>query len=144
MQRGIHSQSKNDPLVVTLFSWLYGHLIFAYPTAFRQEYGKLMVQLFRDEARTYLSDGKTAVFIQFLFRTIFDLTKTIFIEHLEAQFNIRLEGSAMSYHNVISESSQDPEKLEQLYHDAIKAGDKKAFKTAIDDLAGTEPTNLPP
>ena len=38
--------------------------------------------------------------------------------------------------------SETPEALEELYHDAVKAGNKKAFQQAIDDNFKNAPGNL--
>ncbi|MCB8981542.1 MAG: hypothetical protein H6657_29395 [Ardenticatenaceae bacterium] len=133
------------PLQSTLLTFLnrcYGLLLFAYPAHFRREYGAGMAQVFRDETRFLLQEGNTAVLLQFLLQTSFDLTKTVLVEHLEELFNIRLEGGTMSYHETVNALSENPEALEGLYHDAIKAGNKKAFQQAIDDNYQNAPSNL--
>lgn len=138
MQRNIQVQST----LLTFLSRCYGLLLYAYPPHFRRAYGAGMAQVFRDETRFLLQEGHTAVLLQFLFQTTFDLTKTVLVEHLEELFNIRLEGGTMSYHETIGELSENPEALEGLYHDALKAGNKKAFQQAIDDHYQNAPSNL--
>jgi hypothetical protein len=49
---------------------------------------------------------------------------------------------AMSYHDTVSALAQDAEKLEQIYHTALKAGEIDAFKQAIDDSYADAPENL--
>ncbi|WP_420627994.1 hypothetical protein [Candidatus Leptofilum sp.] len=138
MQRGVSAQS-------TILEWLircYRLLLYAYPTHFRQEYGIWMVQLFRDEVRVILQDGNTAVLLHFLLQTALDLTKTVFIEHIAALFNLHIEGEIMSYHDAVKALSENPAELEQLYQDAVKAGQKKAFQQAIDANFQDAPSNL--
>ena len=138
MQRDIQFQST----LLTILSRGYQALLFAYPGHFRREYGGEMVQVFRDETRFLLQKRHTAVLIQFLLQTVFDLTKTVLVEHLEEFFNINLEGGTMSYHETVNALSENPEALEDLYHDAVKAGNKKAFQQAIDDNYKNTPHNL--
>ncbi len=138
MQRNIQLQ----PTLLTFLNRCYGVLLYAYPAYFRREYGLGMAQVFRDEIRFLLETGNTAVLLQFLLQTVFDLTKTVLVEHLEELFNIRLEGGTMSYHETISALSENPEALEGLYHNAVKAGNKKAFQQAIDDNYQNAPNNL--
>ena len=38
----------------------------------------------------------------------------------------------MSYHDAVSDLAHDPERLEQLYHAAMKAGETAAFEEAIE------------
>lgn len=138
MQRNLQAQST----LLTFLNRCYGMLLYAYPAHFRRTYGAGMAQVFRDETRILLQDGHTAVLLQFLLQTTFDLTKTVLVEHLEELFNIRLQGGTMSYHETVSALSENPEALEELYHDAIKAGNKKAFQQAIDDHYQNAPHNL--
>jgi hypothetical protein len=48
----------------------------------------------------------------------------------------------MSYYDTVSGLAQDPERLEQVYHAAVEAGETDAFKQAIDDSHATAPENL--
>jgi hypothetical protein len=48
----------------------------------------------------------------------------------------------MSYQDTISDLSKNPEQLEQLYQEAVKAGETAAFKEAIDDSHIFAPENL--
>jgi len=48
----------------------------------------------------------------------------------------------MSYHDTVSDLADDAEELEQIYHAALKAGDKDAFKEAIDAGHTAAPKNL--
>jgi hypothetical protein len=48
----------------------------------------------------------------------------------------------MSYHEMVSAHAQDAEQLEQVYHEALQAGGKDAFKQAIDDSYASAPENL--
>jgi hypothetical protein len=91
-----------------------------------------MAQVFRDEARSLLRAGDTAVLAQFLTKTILDFFKTVLKEHVEELFNIQLEDTSMSYYDVISDLTENPEALESLYQTAVKAGDQKVFQEAID------------
>lgn len=138
MQRGIPSQSA----ILTALNRCYQLFLYAYPSRFRQEYGVWMAQLFRDEVRQILQNGHTAVLLQFLLQTLFDLAKTVLVEHVAALFNLHLSGGTMSYHNDVNTLSESPEELEQLYHDAKKAGQQKAFQEAIADVYKSAPTNL--
>lgn len=138
MQRGIQFQST----LLTALSRCYQVMLFAYPAHFRREYGVGMAQVFRDEARFLLRERHTAVLIQFLLQTVFDLAKTVLVEHLEELFNIKLEGGNMSYHETIHSLSENPEALEELYYKAVKAGSEKAFQQAIDDNYKGAPGNL--
>jgi hypothetical protein len=138
MQRNILAPS----MLLMLLNRCYAVLLYAYPTHFRRTYGAGMAQVFRDETRMLLQEGHTAVLLQFLLQTTFDLSKTVLVEHLEELFNIRLEGGTMSYHETISALSENPEALEGLYHDAVKAGNKKAFQQAIEDHYQNAPNNL--
>ena len=128
MQRDIQSQST----LLTVLIRVYGLLLYAYPTRFRREYGGWMLQVFRDQARTRLQEESTAVIIHFLVQSFFDFLKTVFIEHIEELFSIKLEARTMSYQETISELAENPEGLERLYQEAIKAGHQKAFQQAID------------
>ncbi|MEM7332710.1 MAG: hypothetical protein AAF490_11510 [Chloroflexota bacterium] len=129
------------PFILALCCWFYERLLVAYPAEFKRDYGLAMAQLFRDEARSHLVQGKTAVFIYFLIRTAFDLIKTIFIEHIESTFNVNLEGSTMSYHDSVNSLADKPKELEHLYHQAKKAGHGNLFKQAIEDIFNSEPQN---
>jgi hypothetical protein len=138
MQREIQSQSA----LLTILTQFFRLLLYAYPTRFRQEYGLSISQVFRDEARSLLQEKNTAVLLQFFSRTLFDLVKNILVEHIEELFNIKLETESMSYHDAISDLSDNPEALEQLYYDALKAGQQKAFQEAIDYNYNYSPKNL--
>ncbi|MBK8901930.1 MAG: hypothetical protein IPM53_12140 [Anaerolineaceae bacterium] len=138
MQRDIQLHST----LLTFLSRCYRVLLYAYPAHFRREYGAGMAQVFRDETRFLLQDGRTAILLQFLLQSAFDLAKTVLVEHLEELFNIKLEGGTMSYHETVHTLSENPEALEGLYYDAVKAGNKKAFQQAIDDNYQNAPNNL--
>jgi hypothetical protein len=102
-----------------------------------------MAQVFRDETR--ISCRRLAIrpfSSNSFYKLTFDLTKTVLVEHLEELFNIRLEGRTMSYHETITALAENPEALEGLYHDAVKAGNKKAFQQAIEDHYQNAPNNL--
>ncbi len=128
--------------IQTCLSLCFKLLLYAYPAHFRQQYGIGMAQVFRDETRFLLRQKNTLGLIQFLIRSLFDLAKTMLIEHLNDFFNIKLAGENMSYQDSVDALSDNPEKLEQLYHDAIKAGRQKAFQQAIDDNYKNTPNNL--
>lgn len=138
MQRDVQFQS----LMLTYLSRCYQLLLYAYPSRFRQEYGPWMAQVFRDEMRARLQTGDTAVLLLFLLNTTLDLAKTMLIEHVEALFNLTIAGGTMSYHDAVNTLSESPEELEQLYQEAIKAGQQKAFQQAIDDSYQNAPGNL--
>lgn len=88
MQRGVQANKT----VLASLSSCYQLLLYAYPSQFRQEYGVGMAQVFRDEVRLLLHEGQTAVLLQFLLQSIFDLAKTAVIEQVEALFNLTLTG----------------------------------------------------
>ena len=138
MQRGVQANKT----VLASLSSCYQLLLYAYPSQFRQEYGVGMAQVFRDEVRLLLHEGQTAVLLQFLLQSIFDLAKTAVIEQVEALFNLTLTGGPMSYHDTVQALSENPQELEQLYQDALKAGQQKAFEQAIDDAHKNAPGNL--
>jgi hypothetical protein len=48
----------------------------------------------------------------------------------------------MSYHDRVSALAQDAEQMEQVYHEALKAGETDAFREAIDDSYRSTPENL--
>lgn len=135
-------EAPYPPSLLTLLQWCYQLLLYAYPARFRREYGEEMAHLFRDEMRFLLRDGRTAVLLHFLLQTLFDLGKTVLVQHLEAFFHITLGGTTMSYHETIYALAENPEALEELYHDAVKVGNKKAFQQAIDDHYTNAPQNL--
>jgi hypothetical protein len=114
----------------------------AYPARFRQEYGALMAQLFRDEVRGLLQEGNRTFLLQFLLTTFFDWGKTVLTEHLADLFNWQLTGGSMSYHDTIQALAENPQELEHLYHQAVKSGEQKAFQQAIDDNFRRAPHNL--
>ncbi|MEZ4591379.1 MAG: hypothetical protein R3D55_09590 [Chloroflexota bacterium] len=138
MQRGVE---VNQALLAVL-SRCYQLLLYAYPSRFRHEYGVWMAQVFRDEVRRLLHEGNTAVLLHFLFQTVFDLAKTAFVEQIEALFNLKMTGGPMSYHDTVHTLSDNPQELEQLYHNALKAGQQKAFEQAIDDNYENAPNNM--
>ena len=138
MQRDFPFQSN----LLASLSRGYQLLLYAYPSRFRQEYGTWMAQVFRDEMRALLQEGDTAVLLQFLLKTAFDLAKTVLIEHIAALFNLTIAGGTMSYYDAVNSLSESPEELEQLYQDAVKAGQQKAFEQAIDDSHKAAPGNL--
>jgi hypothetical protein len=62
--------------------WWYQRLLAVYPSAHRAEYGPAMVQLFRDQCRdAWREAGRRGLLLLWL-RTLPDLLKTSFIEHL--------------------------------------------------------------
>lgn len=138
MQRGVQANKT----VLASLSRCYQLLLYAYPSQFRQEYGVGMAQVFRDEVRLLLHEGQTAVLLHFLLQSIFDLAKTAVIEQVEALFNLTLTGGPMSYHDTVQALSENPQELEQLYQDALKAGQQKAFEQAIDAAHENAPGNL--
>ncbi len=48
----------------------------------------------------------------------------------------------MSYHDTVTDLSSDPEQLEKVYRTALKAGETRAFKEAIDASHESAPENL--
>ncbi len=48
----------------------------------------------------------------------------------------------MTYHEQLSDLATDPQELEQVYQEAVKAGETAAFKEAVDDSYGGAPENL--
>jgi hypothetical protein len=80
---------KPNPLAFS--GRIYSLLLYAYPVPFRREYGRLMAQLFRDEARDTLQGSGTAGLIGLWFLTLFDLMKTAFAEHIWEVFHMPIE-----------------------------------------------------
>ena len=81
----------NKPNPLALSGRIYSLLLYAYPVPFRREYGRLMAQLFRDEARDTLQGSGTAGLIGLWFLTLYDLMKTAFAEHIWEVFHMPIE-----------------------------------------------------
>jgi len=76
------NQLGEDPVHVEKHVALYRLLLQAYPAGFRQEYGSLMLQLFRDDCRDALSLNGTGGLVTLWVDTCFDLVKSSINEHL--------------------------------------------------------------
>jgi hypothetical protein len=61
---------------------LYRILLRAYPAEHRREYGDSMLQLFRDLCRDAYCQGRLPGLAQVWIRTLWDVAKTVVIEHL--------------------------------------------------------------
>jgi len=48
----------------------------------------------------------------------------------------------MSYRETVGALKQDAEQLEQVYQEAVKAGESEVFKQAIDEKHAAAPENL--
>ena len=59
---------------------LYQHLLAAYPRSHREEYGRAMAQLFRDQCRDAWTEGRAWGLVTLWFRILPDLVKTSFLE----------------------------------------------------------------
>ena len=81
----------NKPNALDLSGRIYSLLLYAYPAAFRREYGRLMAQLFRDEVRDTQQGGGTAGLVGLWLLTIYDLLKTAFAEHIWEVFHMSME-----------------------------------------------------
>ena len=81
----------NKPNPLALSGRFYSLLLYAYPVPFRREYGRLMAQLFRDEARDTLQGSGTAGLIGLWFLTLIDLLKSVFAEHIWEVFHMPIE-----------------------------------------------------
>jgi hypothetical protein len=81
----------NKPNPLALSGLFYSLLLYAYPAPFRREYGRLMAQLFKDEARDTLQGSGTAGLIGLWFLTLIDLLKTAFAEHIWEVFHMPIE-----------------------------------------------------
>jgi hypothetical protein len=62
---------------------LYALLLAAYPSTFRQEYGALMAQVFRDRCREVARQPRGVGLLRLWKETLLDLAKTATTEHLE-------------------------------------------------------------
>ncbi len=63
---------------------LYRILLFAYPAAYRREYGPLMAQLFRDLCRDSYRQGGFVALLPLWSRVLADTAVTAVVEHLNA------------------------------------------------------------
>ncbi len=63
---------------------VYRGLLRLYPVRFRRTFGAEMAQLFDDQCRDARANSETLAFPQFIARTIWDLLRTLPIEHLGA------------------------------------------------------------
>src|SRR4051812_3632629 len=64
---------------------VYAALLRAYPREHRAEYGRLMMQLFRDQWRDAAGSGTGRVPVRFAVATLADLTRSAFCEHVTHQ-----------------------------------------------------------
>ncbi|MBN1120805.1 MAG: hypothetical protein JXJ17_06975 [Anaerolineae bacterium] len=60
---------------------IYRRLLFAYPRSHRREYGESMVQLFRDQCRDAVRQGRL---IRLWLQTLIDLLRSAPVEHVDA------------------------------------------------------------
>ncbi len=95
------SGTKSDPYLVAVSVTIYRWLVGLYPKPFRDDYGPLMAQLFRDHSlATYQQEGATGL-PPLWAHTLFDLTKTAVEEHTQRGITmtretfIRLSGWGM-------------------------------------------------
>jgi hypothetical protein len=63
---------------------LYRFLLFAYPPAYRREYGALMAQAYRDLCRDTVRQKGTAGLAALWFRILGDLARSAIAQHLDA------------------------------------------------------------
>jgi hypothetical protein len=77
--------------ILTLAGRIYSLLLYAYPTAFRREYGFDMTQAFRDDTHDTLHESGTIGLLGLWFLTFTDLLKTAFAEHIWEVFHMRME-----------------------------------------------------
>jgi hypothetical protein len=73
--------TKSDPRSISLSKNLYHLLLAVYPTAFRQEYGSLMVQVFTDRAREMVRRNGAQGLLSWWVRTLFDMLATAIEQH---------------------------------------------------------------
>jgi hypothetical protein len=95
------STASEDSPVVSFSIRAYRLLVGAYPTAFRQEYGEHMLQLFGDcSRRQYRQKGASGMLMLWAV-TLFDFVRSVVAEHLQRetvmtkQLFIRLSGWAL-------------------------------------------------
>ncbi len=69
---------------------VYTTLLWLYPRAHRQEYGTLMVQLFRDQCRDAYAQRRAWGLLGICLRTLWDLCLTAFQEHLQLASSLGL------------------------------------------------------
>jgi len=81
---------------------LYTLLLAAYPSTFRQEYGALMAQVFRDRCREVARQRSGVGLLSLWQETLLDLVRTVTTEHLEnlrkgqtALKNLRMDALAL-------------------------------------------------
>lgn len=73
---------------ITLSAHIYGVLLMLYPANFRQQYGALMQQIFRDMARDcYRRQGAAGLAIWWC-RTLLDLTLTVIEQHRKVRLGM--------------------------------------------------------
>jgi len=77
--------------MLTLAGRIYSLLLYAYPTAFRREYGFDMAQAFRHDTHDTLHESGTVGLIGLWFLTFSDLLKTACAEHIWEVFHMRME-----------------------------------------------------
>jgi hypothetical protein len=77
--------------MLTLAGWIYSLLLYAYPTAFRREYGFDMAQAFHDDTHDTLHESGFVGLFGLVFLTFTDLLKTACAEHIWEVFHMRME-----------------------------------------------------
>lgn len=135
----MQSQEASEASILAFLGRAYGLLLYAYPARFRQEFGPDMAQVFRDAGRAALHDRGLIGLAGFLLFALLDLSQTVLVEHL-ASFN--LEGSMISYDDLVSANVENAGEMEQVYQEALKDGDVEAFKSAIEESYHAAPDNL--
>lgn len=102
----MHKSSEDSPLV-SLSVKAYSLLVGAYPTAFRQEFGPQMLQLFQDcSRRQYRQKGASGMLTLWAV-TLLDFARSVVAEHLHRetvmtkQIFIRLSGWALMLGGVL-------------------------------------------
>jgi cytochrome b6-f complex iron-sulfur subunit len=76
------NRSREDSPQIKACVVLYRVLLRAYPTSFREDYGSLMIQLFRDDCRETIQVNGLSGFISLWMQTSIDLVRSSIGEHL--------------------------------------------------------------
>lgn len=76
------NRPDDEPVKIEKNVALYRLLLRAYPAGFRQEYGALMVQLFRDDCLDVIQQNRSSNLLALWIDTCFDLARSSIKEHL--------------------------------------------------------------
>jgi hypothetical protein len=82
---------RHTSRLLTLAGRIYSLLLYAYPTAFRREFGFDMAQAFRDDTHDTLHESGTVGLIGLWFLTFTDLLNTALSEHIWEVFHMRTD-----------------------------------------------------